>query len=58
MLQKLWCFLGMHEWTCDADQQIPPTKKQINNGMDGYWDYAKMYCKHCKTESELNIRNK
>jgi len=58
LIQQIYCLFGFHEWTCNADQNIKATQAQINNGIDGFWDYAKMYCKHCKTESKLNSRNK
>ena len=51
---KLQCLLGMHEWTCNADQGIKATQEQLNNGIDGFYDYAKMFCKNCKVESKLN----
>jgi len=36
-----------HDWTCAHDEGIPPTKEQLQNIPDGFWDYAKMYCKRC-----------
>ena len=45
---------GSHDWTSDALQDKPPTKEQVGAGMDGFWNYAKMYCKRCGKESELN----
>lgn len=44
----------MHNWTCKADQGIPPTQEQTDGGIDGFFDYAKMYCKDCGEESKLN----
>ena len=45
-----------HEWTCAASEGIPPTVKQLQGDIEGFYDYARMYCKHCKKESELNAR--
>ena len=44
-----------HEWTCNAEQGIPPTKEELETGIKGFNSYAKMYCKHCKTISKLSI---
>ena len=52
-IRKLLCFSGNHEWTCDAEQGIQATKEQLS-GINGFWSYAKMYCKHCKKMSRLN----
>ena len=40
------CFDG-HDWTCAAEQGIKATEEQINTGVDGFTDYAKMYCRRC-----------
>lgn len=63
MLKKIKIFFGcyimkMHNWTCNAEQGIPPTKEQSEGGMEGFWDYAKMYCKDCGKESDLNENKK
>ena len=36
-----------HDWTCDAEQGIKPTQLQLDAGVDGFKDYATMYCKRC-----------
>lgn len=47
--------LGDHDWTCAVDEgQDKPTQKQIDDGVEGFYDYAKMYCKRCGTISELS----
>lgn len=50
-MNKLWqkfkCWIGDHNWTCAAEQGIKPTPEQVNGGIDGFYDYAKMYCKQC-----------
>ena len=37
-----------HDWTCAHDEGIPATEAQLAAGVDGFMDYAKMYCKRCK----------
>jgi len=56
ILNKIHCAIGIHDWTCAADQGIKATRQQLDNGIDGFYDYAKMYCKNCKVESDLNNR--
>jgi len=48
---RIWKF---HKWTCHHEQGIKPTKEQLENGIEGFYDYAKMYCKICGTESNLS----
>lgn len=48
--------LGDHDWTCAAKEGIPATQRQLNKGMAGFYSYATMYCKHCKTISKLSGR--
>lgn len=50
---KLKCFLLCHEWTSKYMQGIKPTQNELES-IDGFWHYAKMYCKRCGTESKLN----
>lgn len=50
--RKFMCFIGDHEWTSAVEQGIKPTAKQAKDGVDGFKDYAKLYCKHCPTESK------
>lgn len=53
---KIWqCHIWkFHKWTSAQEQGIPPTKEQLESGIKGFCDYAKMYCKICGTESELS----
>jgi hypothetical protein len=44
-----------HEWTCNAEQGIKPTKEELESGLKGFNSYAKMYCKHCKKISKLSL---
>jgi GH25 family lysozyme M1 (1,4-beta-N-acetylmuramidase) len=55
-MKKIICFLFGHKWTCKADKGIQPTKEQLDNGVNGFRDYAKMYCDNCGKESKLNAR--
>lgn len=48
---RIWRF---HKWTCNHEQGIKPTKEQLENGIEGFYDYAKMYCKICGNESKLS----
>jgi hypothetical protein len=48
---RIWKF---HKWTCSHEQGIKPTKEQLENGIEGFYDYAKMYCEICGTESKLS----
>ena len=59
-LVKVWqCYLWKnHDWTCNAMESIPATPEQLAGGLDGFYDYAKMYCKRCKTVSKLSDRSK
>jgi len=47
--KQLWyCqLLGSHDWTCAAKEGIPPTQEQLQGGLVGFWEYAKMYCRRC-----------
>ena len=45
---KFLCLIGDHDWTCDAEEGISPTKEQVELGATGFWLYAKMYCKRCR----------
>lgn len=48
--------LSDHDWTSANNEGIGPTQKQIDNGVSGFYDYAKMYCKRCGTLSKLNLK--
>lgn len=51
---RIWKF---HDWTSAAQQGIPPTPEQLKS-VDGFWDYATMYCKRCGRISNLSKRVK
>lgn len=50
---RIWDF---HDWTCAAVEGIPPTDEQLGGGVEGFYDYARMYCKRCGKESEISQR--
>ncbi len=56
-IKKFLCGLTGHNWTSTAMEDLPPTKKQLEDGADGFFDYAKMYCRRCQCISKLNTRN-
>lgn len=43
----------MHEWTCKANENIKPTKEELED-IKGFHKYSKMYCKKCLKNSKLN----
>jgi hypothetical protein len=54
--------LKSHDWTCAAKQGIQPTKEQIRlaaeeNSLEGFYDYAKMYCSRCGKIAEESLSN-
>jgi hypothetical protein len=50
--------LGNHDWTCAAGEGIPPTDEQLHGGIEGFYSYAKMYCKRCGIESQRSIEER
>jgi len=56
--RRIVCIFTLHQWTSAAQEGIPPTQKQLDDGMEGFLDYATMYCKRCKHVSELSKRDK
>jgi hypothetical protein len=48
---KLACWLSGHDWTCAAKEGTRATEEQLQRGVAGFVDYAKMYCKRCGKES-------
>ena len=39
--------MNQHNYTSAAMEGKAPNKKQIEDGVQGFYDYAKMYCKRC-----------
>lgn len=54
LITKLKCCLLGHKWTANVEKKIPPTDKQLRSGIEGFWDYARMYCDRCGKQSRLN----
>jgi len=46
-IKQFFCGLRNHEWTCAAEEGIPATQEQLDNGIKGFDEYSTMYCKHC-----------
>jgi predicted oxidoreductase len=57
-LCKLWCcwIWRIHDWTCAAEEGVRPTKAQVEGGVAGFFDYAKMYCRRCGRVSKASRR--
>lgn len=53
-LVTFFCSLRGHDWTSAAMEGLPPTDEQVANGIDGFYDYATMYCRRCGHVSELS----
>lgn len=45
-LKCRFIILGGHDYTCALDEGIKATPEQLES-VDGFFDYAKMYCKNC-----------
>lgn len=58
LIKWLSCMFGHHNWTCAASKGVKPTTEQLTTGLDGFWDYAKMYCDDCGIVSQLSLRDK
>ena len=59
MLKKIKVFfqcklMGSHTWTSAAQEHQLPTGKQLEDGITGFYDYAKMYCKDCGDVSYIS----
>ncbi len=57
IFRKIDCFFGIHSWTSAVQEGIKATPEQLNNGSEGFFDYAKMYCKHCGKISDISYRH-
>jgi hypothetical protein len=53
MIKKIICWLKGHQWTCHAMKGIKPTPEQLQS-LEGFLDYARMYCSRCGAMSKLN----
>lgn len=61
MFEKLLCLIiGGHDWTSKADEGVKPEfekdlkEMSADEILNGFWDYAEMYCKRCGKSSGLN----
>lgn len=49
-----WCKIwNWHKWTSAVQQGIKPTPEQLSS-IEGFADYATMYCERCGHVSELS----
>ena len=56
-IMNLFCLAG-HKWTSLSEEGISPTKEQLENGINGFYDYAAIFCKRCGKGHPLNTRPK
>ena len=56
IIKRIPCMIGLHEWTSAAMEEIKPTQKQIDDGIEGFKDYSRMYCKHCDAEVRVKTQ--
>ena len=50
---SILCLAG-HKWTSSPEEGVSPTDEQLQNGIDGFYDYAAIYCKRCGKNHPLN----
>ncbi len=53
-MKKLICWFLGHDWTSKAMQGRDPTKAEIESGVVGFHQYARMYCARCGHFPQLN----
>lgn len=46
IFQRLRCLFG-HDYTCAVEEGVEATTEQLKGGIEGFYDYAKMYCRKC-----------
>ena len=54
-MNKLKQFFCNHEWTCKAEQGIPP--KESPKDLISFFEYATMYCKKCNKVSDISLKH-
>ena len=57
LVQKLNCWTGGHDWTSAVQEGIPATQEQLESGLNGFFEYAELYCKHCGKRSKLDRKD-
>jgi hypothetical protein len=53
-LKRIWCSLFGHKLTCAAEQGKDPTPEQVAKGVEGFFEYAEVYCKRCDYKYKLD----
>lgn len=48
--------LKFHTWTSAQQEGVKATKDQLDRGVEGFKEYAKMYCSECGHESKYNLK--
>lgn len=59
MFDWLKCLLGDHDWTCDAEENIPPPSPTTVDEVAGVFHrFARPWCKRCRQymQSESHLR--
>lgn len=46
-LKLLQCAFVSHDYTSAVEEGLDPTTDQIERGIDGFWEYSRIYCKRC-----------
>jgi hypothetical protein len=54
-IDRFRCWYRGHAWTCAAAQGKKPTPEQLKS-IEGFNDYATMYCGRCGKVSPLSYR--
>ena len=47
LIGKFKCLIGEHHWTSAIEEGIKPSHEQLKSGVNGFFNYATMYCKRC-----------
>ena len=58
MWERLICHVAGHDWTSNAERGIMPTHSQLDEGIEGFWKYATMWCDRCGHVYEVPERYK
>lgn len=55
--RRLLCAIGDHQWTCKAEQGIPPSpERQAADPLGYFSEYSRGYCLHCGERMEERER--
>lgn len=48
MIDRIRCWLGDHDWTCDANENIGPPDINMDNVAAEFFRYSRSWCKRCR----------